>query len=60
MNTIRQSQVLALLSSSLLGSLADAQEPQHAGILDTVKIEQLTGAKGKLDTAACSEICSKT
>ncbi|WP_374089943.1 DUF1259 domain-containing protein [Methylomicrobium lacus] len=52
MNTLRQSHVLALLISSLLGSVAYAQEPsQHAGTLDTARIEQLTGAKGKLDTA---------
>ncbi|MCK9607975.1 hypothetical protein A1359_15750 [Methylomonas lenta] len=51
MNTIRQSQILALLISSLLG-VAYAQEPtQHTGVLDIAKIEQLTGAKGKLDTA---------
>ncbi|QSB03765.1 DUF1259 domain-containing protein [Methylomonas sp. BW4-1] len=51
MNTMRQSRVLALLISSLLGGVAYAQEPnQHAGTLDTAKIEQLTGAKGKLDT----------
>lgn len=52
MNTIRQSQVLALLIASLIGGTAAAQEPnQHATALDTSKIEQLTGAKGKLDAA---------
>lgn len=52
MNTLYQSHVLVLLISSLLGSVAYAQEPGlHAGTLDTAKIEQLTGAKGKLDTA---------
>ncbi|WP_347989070.1 DUF1259 domain-containing protein [Methylomonas sp. AM2-LC] len=52
MNTLIQSQVLALLISSLLSSAVYAQEPgQHTGILDAAKIEQLTGAKGKLDTA---------
>lgn len=51
MNTIRQSQVLVLLVKSLLSSVADAQEAsQHTGTLDAAKIEQLTGAKGKLDT----------
>ncbi|QPK61644.1 DUF1259 domain-containing protein [Methylomonas sp. LL1] len=52
MNTVRQSHILALLISSLLGGVAYAQAPGlHAGTLDTAKIEQLTGAKGKLDTA---------
>lgn len=52
MKTMRQFHVLALLISSLLGGVAYAQEPVlHAGALDTAKIEQLTGAKGKLDTA---------
>lgn len=51
MNTKRQSHVLMLLISSLLGCVAYAQEPsQHAAALDTAKIEQLTGAKGKLDS----------
>ncbi len=51
MNTLRQSHVLVLLISSLLGCVAYAEEAsQHAGALDTTKIEQLTGAKGKLDT----------
>ncbi len=51
MNTLRQTHVLALLISSLLSGVAYAQEAsQHAGTLDTAKIEQLTGAKGKLDT----------
>jgi hypothetical protein len=51
MNTMRQSQILTLLISSLLGSVAYAQDPTQHGTLDTAKIEQLTGAKGKLDTA---------
>jgi hypothetical protein len=52
MNTIRQSHVLVLLVTSLLCGVAYAQEAiQHAGTLDTAKIEQLTGAKGKLDAS---------
>lgn len=52
MNTIRHSQVSALLAASLLGGIAAAQEPsRHAAALDTARIERLTGAKGKLDTA---------
>ena len=50
MNTMRQSHVFALLISSLLGGVAYAQEPGQHGTLDTAKIEQLTGTKGKLDT----------
>ncbi|WP_020485853.1 DUF1259 domain-containing protein [Methylomonas sp. MK1] len=51
MNTMRQSQILTLLISSLLSGVAYAQEASRHGTLDTTKIEQLTGAKGKLDTA---------
>jgi hypothetical protein len=52
MNAIRHSQVSALLIASLLGSATTAQElSQHSAILDTARIEQLTGAKGKLDSS---------
>ncbi|MGZ5001041.1 MAG: DUF1259 domain-containing protein [Methylomonas sp.] len=53
MNSTRQLPVLPVLIVSLLAGNAVAQEPsQHpATALDTAKIEQLTGAKGKLDTA---------
>lgn len=52
MKKIYQSQVLALLLVSLLNGAAVAQEQsEHAAVLDTAKIEQLTGAKGKLDAA---------
>jgi hypothetical protein len=52
MNNIRQSQVLALALMSLLGGAAVAEEQSaHTAVLDTAKIEQLTGAKGKLDSA---------
>jgi len=52
MNKIRQSQVLALLLASLLGGVAVAQEQsEHTATLDTARIEQLAGAKGKLDSA---------
>jgi hypothetical protein len=52
MNSIRQSQVLALLTASLLGNVAAVRaQDQHTVALDTAKIEQLTGAKGKLDSA---------
>jgi len=52
MSITRQSSALALLISSLLGSVVFAQEPNpHTGSLDTARIEQLTGAKGKLDTS---------
>jgi hypothetical protein len=51
MNKVSRSQVLALLLASLLGGVAVAHEQnEHTAALDTVKIEQLTGAKGKLDT----------
>lgn len=51
MIAIGQLQALALLLTFLLGSLAQAQEPTaHDATLDIAKIEQLTGAKGKLDT----------
>jgi hypothetical protein len=52
MNKIYQSQALAVLLASLLGGAAVAHEHgEHTAALDTAKIEQLTGAKGKLDTA---------
>lgn len=52
MNTIRQSRILLLLAASLAGGTAIAQEPaQPAAAFDTAKIELLTGAKGKLDSA---------
>lgn len=52
MGTIGQSRGLALLSTSILGGVAYAQAPGlHAGTLDVAKIELLTGAKGKHDTA---------
>ncbi len=51
MNKTRQAQVLAVVLS-LFGSVAVAQQQsEHAATLDTAKIEQLTGAKGKLDSA---------
>lgn len=52
MKKIRQTQVLALLLVSMLGGVAVAHEQgEHGTVLDTDKIELLTGAKGKLDTA---------
>ncbi len=54
MNSVRQCPVLPLLMAFLLAGNAVAQEStQHVATtsLDTAKIEQLTGAKGKLDTA---------
>ncbi|MFZ2403958.1 MAG: DUF1259 domain-containing protein [Methylobacter sp.] len=52
MNKIYQSQALAVMLASLLGGAAVAHEhDEHTAALDTAKIEQLTGAKGKLDTA---------
>lgn len=53
MNGLRQSPVLPLLIASLFACNVSAQEPaQHpaSSALDTAKIEQLTGAKGKLDS----------
>jgi hypothetical protein len=51
MNTIFQPQVLVLLIASLLNSITTAQaQSQPTATLDTAKIEQLTDAKGKLDT----------
>ena len=50
MNTIRCSQASMLLLCALLGGQAAAQEEKSQPTsLDTVKIEQLTGVKGKLD-----------
>jgi len=52
MNTMSRFQVLALLLASLLGGVAVAhEEGEHTAALDTARIEQLTGAKGKLDSA---------
>ncbi|MDT4290319.1 DUF1259 domain-containing protein [Methylomonas sp. MO1] len=54
MNSMRLFPILSLAIASLLTANAMAQEPtQHAAAasLDTAKIEQLTGAKGKLDSA---------
>ncbi|MBS4050623.1 MAG: DUF1259 domain-containing protein [Methylomonas sp.] len=54
MKRMHQFSALPLLMGSLLTGSAMAQEPtQHAiaTSLDTAKIEQLTGAKGKLDSA---------
>lgn len=54
MKSIRRLPVLPLLIASLMAGNAVAQEAtQHATAtaLDTAKIEQLTGAKGKLDSA---------
>lgn len=54
MNTFRQLQVLLVIAATLLlnstTSFAQEQTPPSA-VLDTTKIELLTGAKGKLDTA---------
>lgn len=50
MNKIYQSQALAVLLASLLGGAAVAEEHEHAAAPDTAKIEQLTSAKGKLDS----------
>ncbi len=50
MNTIRCSQASMLLLCTLLGGQVAAQEEKSQPTsLDTVKIEQLTGVKGKLD-----------
>jgi len=52
MNTMSRFQVLALLLASLLGGVAVAhEEGEHTAAPDTARIEQLTGAKGKLDSA---------
>ncbi|MGZ5008433.1 MAG: DUF1259 domain-containing protein [Methylobacter sp.] len=52
MNKISQSQILTLLLASVLSSGAAAEQPsEHKAALDTAKIEQSTGAKGKLDSA---------
>ncbi|MDD5033115.1 MAG: DUF1259 domain-containing protein [Methylococcaceae bacterium] len=50
MNTIRESKIAMLLSCALFGGQVAAQEPSKpSSALDTAKIEQLTGIKGKLD-----------
>jgi hypothetical protein len=50
MNKVYRSQALAVLLASVLSGAAAAHEHEHAAVLDTAKIEQLTGAKGKLDS----------
>lgn len=51
MNTQAQFRLLAILLVSMTGSIAIAEEhEQHTATLDTSKIEQLTEAKGKLDS----------
>lgn len=52
MNTIRCFQTRMLLCVLLAGLSVARAENQHAVALDASKIEQLTGAKGKLDAAA--------
>lgn len=50
MNTIRRTQVSLLFLCALLGGQAAAEEKKSQPTsLDTVKIERLTGVKGKLD-----------
>lgn len=52
MNTIRWYQVSMLLLCALVTNHGFAQQEQSPlGSLDTIKIEKLTGVKGKLDTA---------
>jgi hypothetical protein len=52
MNTIRWYQVYLLLLSTIITCQAFAQQEQNQSIsLDTIAIEKLTGAKGKLDSA---------
>lgn len=52
MNTIRWYQAFMLLLCALITGPGFAQqEPSHSDLLDTIKIEQLTGVKGKLDAA---------
>ena len=52
MNTIRWYQASMLLLFALVsGQGLTQQEPSHSDSLDTIKIEKLTGVKGKLDAA---------
>lgn len=54
MNSVRQLPILPLLMACLLvGNVVAQETTQHDAVtsLDTAKIEQLTGAKGKLDSA---------
>ena len=52
MNTIRWYQASMLLLCALVTGKGFAQqEPSHLDSLDTIKIEKLTGVKGKLDAA---------
>lgn len=52
MNTIRWFQVFLLLLCAISTCQVIALEDQgHKGSLDSVTIEKLTGAKGKLDAA---------
>jgi len=51
MKTMRYSQVFTLLCLALTFGPSSAQEQSSRTELDTAKIEQLTGIKGKLDTA---------
>ncbi|MEC4748346.1 DUF1259 domain-containing protein [Methylomicrobium sp. Wu6] len=51
MKTMRYSQVFALLCLALTLRPSSAQAESSRAELDTAKIEQLTGIKGKLDTA---------
>jgi hypothetical protein len=52
MNTIHWYQAFMLLLCVLVSGQGFAQqEPSYSGLLDTIKIEQLTGVKGKLDAA---------
>jgi Domain of Unknown Function (DUF1259) len=52
MNTIRWYQVFILLLSAIVTCQVFAQQVQNRSVsLDTIKIEKLTGVKGKLDTA---------
>lgn len=51
MNTLSIFQVSLLLFTLLGGVTVAQEESKHPAVLDTGKIEQLTGAKGKLDAA---------
>jgi len=51
MNTIRWYQASMLFSALVTGHSFAQQEQSHLNSLNTIKIERLTGVKGKLDTA---------
>ncbi len=52
MNTIRWSQIGIIVLCAWVSGQSVAQQPSNSPVaLDTVKIEQLTGIKGKLDAA---------